>query len=87
LQGKLLFTLALPALSPGARESAITLLDNFSILVAVTDSLLFAVRHTITRHIALLKPRRTILPLLGERVGVRADVFTNFMVVQESLTF
>jgi len=51
-----------------------TSLDNFSILIAVTDSVSFAVRHKITQPIAWLKTRRTIPPLLGERTGVRADV-------------
>jgi hypothetical protein len=34
---------------PGERESAITSPNNFSILVAITDSVLFAVRHRITQ--------------------------------------
>jgi hypothetical protein len=34
---------------PGKRESAITSPNNFSILVAITDSVLFAVRHRITQ--------------------------------------
>ena len=50
-----------------------TSLDNFSIIMAVTDSGSFAVRRMITQPIAWLKTRRTILPLLGERAGVRAD--------------
>ena len=48
-------------------------LDNFSILVAVTDSVSLAVRHKITQPIAWFKTRRMILPLPGERAGVRAD--------------
>jgi hypothetical protein len=66
-----------PALSPGERESNLTSLDNFSILGAITDSVSFAVRHRITQPIAWLKARRIILPLLGERAGVRAGVNTN----------
>jgi len=54
--------------------------DHFSILMAVTDSVSLAVRRTITRHIAWLKTRRMILPLLGERAGVRADIISDFMV-------
>jgi len=83
--------------------SAITSPDNFSILVAVTDSMLFAVRRTITQPIAWLKTRRTIPPLLPSplrfdaitrmnravaqrrRVGVRADVFPDFMVAPQEV--
>jgi hypothetical protein len=61
------------------------LLDNFSILVAVTDFVSSAVCRTTTQHVALLKTRRTILPLLGERAGVRAAVTTNFMTVSDKL--
>jgi hypothetical protein len=67
-----------PALSPGERERTATLLDNFSTHIAVTDSMSFEVRRTITRDNALLKTRRTILPLLGERAGMRASVNSNF---------
>jgi hypothetical protein len=52
----------------------IAVLDNFLILIAVADSVSLAVRHRITRSIAWLKTRRTILPLLGARAGARADV-------------
>ena len=71
---------------PGRGRAPITSPDNFSILVSVTDSVLFTVRRTITQTIARLKTRRIIPPLLGERAGVRADVFTDFMVApQEAL--
>ena len=54
-----------PALSPEERERTVTLLDYFSTFVAVTDSMSFEVRRTITRDNALLKTRRTIPPLLS----------------------
>ena len=63
-----------PGPLPGEREHTVTLPDHFSILMAVIDSVSLAVRRIATRHIAWLKTRRTILPLLGERAGVRADV-------------
>src|ERR1035437_986917 len=66
-----------PALSPGERGRTVTLPDHFSILMAVTDSVSLAVRRTTIRHIAWLKTRRMILPLLGERAGVRADVILD----------
>ena len=66
-----------PALSPGERECAVTYPDNFSVLMAVTNSMALTVRRTTNRHIAWLKPRRTILPLPGERAGVRASVNTH----------
>jgi hypothetical protein len=42
---------------------------------------LFVIRlktHTTTRDVRFANNRRTILPLLGERAGVRASVTTNF---------
>ena len=55
---------------PRGEGEHLTSLDNFSILIAFTDSVSFAVRHRITQPIAWLKTRRTIPPLLGERAGV-----------------
>ena len=66
-----------PALSPGERVGIVTVLGNFSILIAVTDIVSLAVRHRITQTIAWIKTRRMILPLLGERAGVRASVNAN----------
>ena len=72
-----------PALSPEERERTVTLPDNFSILMAVTDSVSLAVRRTTIRHIAWFKTRRIILPLLGEGAGVRADVIPDVMAAPE----
>ena len=58
---------------PQGEGEHLTLLDYFSNIIAITDSVSFAVKHRITQPIAWLKTRRTILPLLGERAGVRAD--------------
>ena len=62
-------------------------LDNFSILVAVTDSMSFAVRHRITQPIVWFKAQRTIPPLLGVRAGVRADVIADFVTALEESCF
>jgi len=59
---------------PRGEGEHFTSLDNFSIFMAATDSVLFAVRFRITQPVAWLKTRRIILPLPGERAGVRADV-------------
>ncbi len=52
-------------ISPQGEGEHLTLLDNFSNLIAITDFVSFAVRHRITQPIAWLKTRRTILPLLS----------------------
>ena len=47
------FTLALTlALSPGERVRTVTLLNHFSILMTVTDSVSLALKRTTTRHLA-----------------------------------
>jgi hypothetical protein len=57
--------------------STVPSLDNFSVLVTVTDFVLSAMGRTVTQPVARLKTRRTILPLPGERAGVRAGVTGN----------
>jgi hypothetical protein len=47
---------------------------NFSISIAVTDSVSFTNQTHDNLHITLLKTRQMILPLPGERVRVRAGV-------------
>jgi hypothetical protein len=76
-----------PSPLPRGEGEHIASLDNFSILMAVTDSVSLAVRHRITRSIAWLKTRRTIPPLLGERAGVRADVIPDFRAAPEASCF
>ncbi len=63
-----------PALSPGERVSIGVSLENRFVPVAISASLLIAWRRTITTPFGMAKKRRTILPLPGERAGVRADV-------------
>jgi hypothetical protein len=58
-------TSALTALFPGESERNVMLPDNFSILIAVTDFVLYASRRVMTQPAASLKKRRTILPLPG----------------------
>ena len=62
-----------PGPLPRGEGERLTSLDNFSILVAATDFVSFAMRCITTQPIAWLKMRRMIPPLLGERAGVRAD--------------
>ena len=63
-----------PAPLPRGEGERFTSLDNFSSLIAITDSVSLTLRGTTTPRIAWLKTRRTIPPLPGERGGVRADV-------------
>ena len=60
---------SLSANEVGGEGEYLTSLDNFSILVAVTDSVSLAVRRMATQNITWLNTRRIILPLLGERAG------------------
>jgi tetratricopeptide (TPR) repeat protein len=66
-----------PALSPREREYNRTLSDNSSAFIAIAHSVLLTVRCTTTRLVGWLKAWRMALPLLGERAGVRASVFTD----------
>ena len=63
-----------PALSPGERVSIGASLDNCFVPVAISASLLIVWRRMITTPFGMAKKRRAILPLPGERAGVRADV-------------
>ncbi len=54
-----------PGPLPRGEGEHIASLDNFSILMAATDSVLLAVRHRMTRSVAWLKTRRIIPPLLS----------------------
>jgi hypothetical protein len=76
-----------PGPLPRGEGEHIASLDNFSIFMAVTDSVSLAVRHEITQIIACLKTRRTIPPLPGERVGVRAGVIPDFRAAPEASCF
>jgi hypothetical protein len=76
-----------PSPLPRGEGERFTSLDNFSILVAIADSVSFAVRHRITQPIAWFKTRRIILPLLGERAGVRADVIPDLVAALEESFF
>ena len=82
------FTLALtPALSPKERESTVQWMENFPVTIAIADSVSFVLRCTITPHVRIAQRRRTILPLTGERAGVRADVISDLMVASKAPCF
>ena len=69
-----------PALSPGERESNVTALDNFfDLRCCLRFCVIGRKMHDNPAILVLLKTRRMIPPLLGERAGVRADVITSFM--------
>jgi hypothetical protein len=53
-------------LSPGEREQQSDVFDSLDAQTAIADS-------------RITENRRTILPLLGERAGVRASVNSNFL--------
>lgn len=59
-----------PALFPGERVSIITVLETSQSPLPSPIRCRLQIRHTTTRHITLLKTRRMILPLRGERAGV-----------------
>jgi tetratricopeptide (TPR) repeat protein len=72
------FTSALtPALSPTERGKRLASPDNSSILTNLTDFMLSAMKSAILWRAKSHKSRTTILPLLGERAGVRASVNAN----------
>ena len=67
------------ALSPGERGSLVTSLDNFSIFVAVTDSVSFTNKTHANTSYYIAQNAANDFPLLGERAGERADVVTDFI--------
>jgi len=60
---------------------------NFSVSIAVTDSVSFTNKTHDNPAYYLLKTRRMILPLLGERAGVRADVIPGVRAAPEESCF
>ncbi len=55
--------------------------ENFSISIAVTDPVSFANQTRENRDFTQFNMRRMILPLPGERAGVRADVISEFLFI------
>ena len=80
------FTLALtPTLSPRERVCISASLDNGCTPVVVSDSVLSAASREAIWHFRNDQNAANILPLLGERVGVREGVIADFMVTLKSL--